>query len=182
MKAIERRRVFIAPNLARVDFGQLPDRFAFVPNTFVVYNDRIGLYVSDRSGFSVSLHSPESLRSIAGLCFESGQIHPNLTKAFERVREMLQRQGAAIPDVASAFNTSFLSVSDVKDDTSIIPGTIIHDGQIAINIATIGVQSIFVLDGFETGFGCVPIDQLVEKNQWTTIFINLSSTWKSLAQ
>ena len=181
MKATERRKVFTVPDLARVSFGQLPERFEFVPKTFVVFSERIGLYVSDRMGFSVSLHSPESLRSKAGLCFISGEIQPNLRKAFERVREMLQRQGVTVSDASTFFDNSFVSVSDVNDTTPIAEDTIIHDGQIAIKIATIGVQSVFVLDGFETGFGCVPIGHSVEKKQCSAIFDNLSSMWDSLA-
>lgn len=154
---------------------QNPERFEFVPKTFVVFSERIDLYASDRRGFSVSLQSPDSLRSKAGLCFVSGQIRPNLTKAFERVREMLQHQGFVVSDASTFFDSSFLSVSDVNDITPIAEGTIIHDGQIAIKIETIGVQSIFVLDGFETGFGCVPIGHSVGKKQWTAIFNNLLS-------
>jgi hypothetical protein len=182
MKPTERRKAFIFPDLARVDFGQLPERFEFVPKTLVVFSERIGLYVSDRKGFGVSLHSPESLRSKAGLCFVSGQIRPNLTKAFERVRQMLQHQVTTIPAVTTVFDNSFVSVSDVNDTTQIAEDTIIHDGHIAIKITTIGVQSIFVLDGFETGFGCVPIGHSVEKKQWAAIFNNLSSTWESLTK
>jgi len=182
MKAAERRKAFIVPDLACINFGQLPERFEFVPRTFVVFSERIGLYVSDRKGFSVSLHSPESLRPKAGLCFVSGQIHPNLTKAFERVHEMLQRQGITVSDASTFFDNSFVSVSNVSDTTPVAEDTIIHDGHIAIKIATIGAQSIFVLDGFETGFGCVPIGHSVEKKQWAAIFNNLSSTWESLTK
>ena len=182
MKAAERRKVFNVLDLARVNFDGFPDHFEFAPNTFVVYSDRIGLYVTNRNGFNVSLHFPESLRSKAGLCFVSGQVHPNLTKAFERVREMLQHQGATIPDVATVFDSSFMSVSDVNDITPITPDTVIHDGRIAIRIARIGVQSIFVLDGFETGVGCVPIGHSVEKKQWAAIFENVSSTWDSFTK
>jgi len=181
MKATERRKAFTVPDLARISFGELPERFEFVPKTFVVFSERVGLYVSDRMGFSVSLHSPESLRSKAGLCFVSGQIHPNLTKAFERVREMLQRQGVTVSDASTIFDNSFVSVSDVNDTTPIAEDTIIHDGHIAIKIGVIGVQSIFVLDGFETGIGCVPTSHSVEKKQWTAMFNNLLSVWDSLA-
>jgi hypothetical protein len=181
MKAGERRKAFTVPDLARVSFGQLPERFEFMPKTFVVFSERVGLYVSDRMGFSVSLHSPESLRSKAGLCFVSGQIHPNLMKAFERVREMLQRQGVTVSDASAFFGNSFVSVSEVNDTTPIAEDTIIHDGHIAIMIETIGVQSVFVLDGFETGYGCVPIGHSVEKKQYSAIFGNLSSMWDNVA-
>ncbi len=182
MKPIERRKAFAVADLTRVNFGQLPDPFEFVPKTFVVYSDRIGLFVSDRNGFGVSLHYPEPLRSKAGLCFVPGQIHPNLTKAFERVHQILQHQGAAVPDVAPAFDNSFISISDVHENTPLSLDSIVHDGQIAIKIATIGVQGVFVLDGFEIASGCVPIGPLVEKNQWTTIFKNVSSTWERFAK
>jgi hypothetical protein len=181
MKATERRKAFTVPDLIHVSFGQLPERFEFVPKTFVVFSERIGLYVSDRMGFSVSLHSPESLRSKAGLCFVSGQIHLNLTKAFERVREMLQRQGVTVSDASAFFDNPFVSVSDVNDTTPVAEDTIIHDGHIAIKIGAIGVQSIFVLDGFETGIGCVPIGHSVEKKQYSAMFDNLSSMWDNLA-
>jgi len=182
MMATERRKVFTVPDLMRVNFSQLPDSFEFVPKTFIVYNDHIGLYVSDQEGFGVSLHSPESLRSKAGLCFVAGKIHSNLTKAFDRVHQMLHHQGANLRDTATAFDNSCLFVSDVNDSTPITPDVVIHDGHIAIKIATIGVRSIFVLDGFETGFGCVPVGHSVNKSQWISIFNGLSSTWASFTK
>jgi len=182
MNATERRKAFSVPDLTRIGFAELPSRFEFVPKTFVVYNERIGLYVSDRNGFNVSVHSPESLRSGAGLCFVPGEVHSNMTKAFEMIHGMLHRQGVAIPEDTAGFHDSFLSISSVNERTPITPDTIIHDGKIAIKIATVGVQSIFVLDGFETGLGCVPLGCPVDKSRWAMIFNNFLSTWDSLTK
>ena len=182
MNPAERRKAFAVADVTRVDFIQLPNPFQFVPRTFVSYSDRIGLFVSDREGFGVSLHYPESLRSKAGLCFVAGQVQPNLTKAFEKIRQLLQRQGVAVPDATQSLDGTFTSISDIHENTPLSVGSIVHDGQIAIKLVTIGVQGVFVLDGFETAFGCVPIGQPVEKDRWTTIFNNFLSIWDALTK
>lgn len=182
MSPIERRKRFAVTDLTRINFGELPDRFEFIPKTFVVYNERVALFVSERKGFGASLYLPESLRSKAGLCFLPGEVHSSLMKAFDSVRKMLQRHNSSIPDVQRVFDHSFLSVLDVKETTPISPNTIIHDGQIAIKIYPIGVQSIFVLDGFVTAYGSVPIGYVVEKKEWAVIFNNIAATWESLSK
>ncbi len=91
---------------------------------------------------------------------------------------MLQIQALPIPDPTPFIEDLGLSVSNVDDITPIKPGAILQDGHIAIQIGTIGSQSIFVLDGFETAIGCVPLDEMVDKHQWITIFENILSTWE----
>ncbi|MBM4400454.1 MAG: hypothetical protein FJ045_00725 [Crenarchaeota archaeon] len=182
MVPMERRSKFADTDLTRIDFGKLPGRFEFVPKTFVVYNDRIALFISERKGFGASLYLPESLRFKAGLCFVRGDVQSNLMEAFKRIREMLRRRNSAAPDVQTIFDKSLLSVSEVNETTPISQNTIVHDGQIAIKIYPIGVQSIFVLDGFETAYGSVPIGCVVEKKEWGAVFNNIAAAWERLSK
>ncbi|MCL4510955.1 MAG: hypothetical protein M1470_07795 [Bacteroidetes bacterium] len=179
---MERRKRFAVSDLSRVGFSALPDRFEFTPKTLVVYNDRIGLFVSERKGFGVSLYLPESLRSNAGLCFVPGDVHSNLKRAFDGVRRMLQRHNSSILNAQIFFNDSILSVSDINESTPISQDAIIHDGQIAIKIFPIGVQSVFVLDDFETAYGSAPIGYVVEKKEWAETFNNIAATWECLSK